>query len=143
MRATQVVGKMETETHTQGMGSGTAKRKVGRQKVKGGGKVKIQEGDEEMDKSEGDGLTQRREREDPGRNGEMRAQTDRKGEAGGSSPALIPHPTLRPANPNAEASGILASTFPGGAGAAPPPATARSGGSSGGGLMVLGAPSVC
>ena len=96
MRATHVVGKMETETHTQGMESGTARRKVGRQKMKGGGKVKIQEGDEEMDKSEGDGLTQSREREDPGRNGEMRAQTDRKGEAGGSSPALIPHPHPAP-----------------------------------------------
>lgn len=54
MRATQVVGKMETETHTQGMESGTARRKVGRQKMKEGGKVKIQEEDEEMDKSEGD-----------------------------------------------------------------------------------------
>ena len=49
-----------------------------------------------MDKSKGDGLTQRREGGDPGRIGEMRAQTDRKGEVGGSSPAFIPHPHPAP-----------------------------------------------
>lgn len=36
----QVVGNTETETHTQGMESVTARRKVGRQKMKGGGKGK-------------------------------------------------------------------------------------------------------
>lgn len=87
-------------------------------------------------------LTQRREGGDPGRVGEMRAQIERV-RLGVPLPRSSPTPTLRPANPNAEASGILASTFPCGAGAAPPPATARSGGSSGGGLMVPGAPSVC
>lgn len=48
---------METEIHTQRMENGKARRKLGRQKMKEGGKVKIQEGDEEMDKSEGDELT--------------------------------------------------------------------------------------
>lgn len=132
---------METEIHTQRMENGKARRKLGRQKMKEGGKVKIQEGNEEMDKSEGDELTdtQRREGGDPGRIGEMGAQTDRKGEVGGSLPRPSPTPTLRPVNPDAAASAILASTFPCGTGAAPPPATARSGGV----LMVPGAPSVC
>lgn len=48
---------METEIHTQRMENGKGRRKLGRQKMKEGGKVKIQEGDEEMDKSEGDELT--------------------------------------------------------------------------------------
>ena len=97
-----------------------------------------------MDKSEGDGLTdtQRREGGDPGRIGEMGAQTERV-RLGVPLPRSSPTPTLRPANPDAAASGILASTFPCRTGAAPPPATARSGGNSGGGLMVPGAPSVC
>lgn len=73
----------------------------------------------------------------------MRAHTERKGEVGGPPPALTPNPTLHPANPDAAASGVLASTFPCGAGATPPPATARSGGNSGGSLMIPGTPSVC
>lgn len=51
---------METEIHTQGTENGKAEREMGRQT---GGKMKVQEGGEEIVKTEGDGFTDTHGRE--------------------------------------------------------------------------------
>ena len=78
-----------------------------------GRKTEIQEGGEEMAKTEGDGLadTHAREGGDPGRIGEMGAQADRV-RLGVPLPRSSPHPHPMPSKSRAAASGVLASTFP-------------------------------